>query len=90
MRFVYPAVIGCKEDGTYYIYFPDLEDCYVEGAYLEQAIDRAKEAEANWIMLELEETTQLPYHTPLEKIQLKEGERIQYIATRIKFVEGYD
>ena len=60
MKFVYPAVFKKKEDGMIHVTFPDLEGCYAEGPTMEDALEKAKEAEIDWIALELEESFDLP------------------------------
>ena len=56
MTFTYPAVITPhKDDDGFHIVFPDLELCEGDGPDLEDALDDAREAAYNWLMLELEE-----------------------------------
>ena len=54
MTFTYPAVITPhKDDDGFHIVFPDLELCEGDGPDLEDALDDAREAAYNWLMLEL-------------------------------------
>ncbi len=56
MTFTYPAVITPhKDDDGFHIVFPDLELCEGDGPDLEDALDDAREAAYNWLMVELEE-----------------------------------
>ena len=45
MKFSYPCIAGQKEDGSFRVYFPDLEMCEATGRDLEEALENAKEAE---------------------------------------------
>lgn len=89
MKFVYPAVIRKKEDG-FHVTFPDLDGCHAEGRSLDDAIENAKDAEINWIMLELEEGGDIPARTALEDIPKEEGALVQYVSASVRFFEGYD
>ncbi len=43
-RYSYPCVITLdKEDGIYYVNFPDLEDCFTDGDTLEEALYNAQD-----------------------------------------------
>lgn len=91
MKFIYPAVIGQKEDGGYRAHFPDLAQCVVEADSLEEVIEKAKEAEFNWISAELEEEgAELPPRSEVSEIALKEGQILRNISTTIKFFEGWE
>jgi predicted RNase H-like HicB family nuclease len=91
MKFIYPAVFHKTEEGTYQGYFPDLECCYAKGDTLEDAVENANEAAADWISLELsEEEPDLPCITDVSDISLKEGEVVRQISVNIRFYEGWD
>lgn len=91
MKFYYPAIIEKKEDGLFHVHFPDLTMCEAKGRYLEEAVENAKEAERNWIELELsEEEFELPPRTELSELKLSEGETAQNISVTIRLMEGYD
>ena len=79
MKFAYPAVFTQENDGKYKVVFPDLEGCAAEGDTLEEAIEKAKEAESAWIEVELEDSWELP-----------EGSFMREVAVRIKLVDDYD
>lgn len=90
MKFIYPAVFHKTENG-YKAHFPDLECCYAEGDTLEDAVDNANEAAADWINLELsEEDCQLPSVTDVRDITLQEGDVIRNISVSVRFYEGWD
>ena len=43
-RYSYPCIITLdKEDGIYYVNFPDLEDCFTDGDTLEEALYNAQD-----------------------------------------------
>lgn len=91
MKFIYPAVFHKTEEDTYQGYFPDLECCYAKGDTLEDAVENANEAAADWISLELsEEEPDLPCITDVSDISLKEGEVVRQISVNIRFYEGWD
>ena len=89
MKFVYPAVIR-EEEGCFKVSFPDLKDCIAEGATLEAAIENAKEAEKNWITVELEDEGILPEITAVSDIVTAENETVRTISATVKFTEGWE
>ena len=91
MKFCYPCIIKEQEDGKVHASFPDLEMCEAIGRDLEEALENAKEAERNWIELELsEEEFELPPRSGLHEIRLQPGERVMNISVNIRLMEGYD
>ena len=90
MKFAYPAVFTQEKDGTYKAVFPDLEGCAAEGDTLEEAVERAKEAESAWIQVELEDSWELPGITHRDDMELPEGSFMREVAVRIKLVDDYD
>ena len=90
MKFIYPAVFLKTEEGTYKLYFPDLESCYGEGDTLDEAIENANAAAFDWISLELDEVGQLPEISEPDDIELQEGEIVRNISVNIRFYEGWD
>ena len=90
MKFVYPAIFVPREQGGYRVTFPDLEECYAEGETLDEAIERAKEAEATWISVELEDGTELPPAEAIDEASLEKGAFVRPVSAIIKFVDDYD
>lgn len=90
MKFAYPAVFTQKQNGGYTVIFPDLEGCAAEGDTLEEAVEKAKEAEAAWIQVELEDTWELPGISHRDDMELPEGSFMREVAVRIKLVDDYD
>ncbi len=91
MTFVYPAVFTPKKDGTgYKAVFPDLECCEAEGPDLEDAVENAREAAYNWIMVEMEDGMDLPAQTHMEDIILEDGAVIKQIMVRVKLLPDND
>ena len=90
MKFIYPAVFRKTEAGTYKGFFPDLEDCTVEGDTLEEAVDNANDAARDWITVELEDDCPLPPISDESDMALKEGDIIRNIAVTIRFTDGWD
>ena len=58
MLFVYPAVFH-KEDGAYWVEFPDLEGCQTYGGTLNETMACAQEALAGYLLTLLEEGREL-------------------------------
>ena len=90
MKFVYPAVFRETAPGRIRADFPDLEGCYAEGETIEEALEKAKEAETDWIMLELEEGCDLPPRSGLEDLQPENGAVVRNVAATIRLPDGYD
>ena len=90
MKFIYPAVIGKKEDGSWYGYFPDLEMCEASAPSEDVLRERLKEAEYNWIALELEDTQMLPFSSDESDVELKPGEQFVHFSVNYSFQDGYD
>ncbi|MCI7263632.1 MAG: type II toxin-antitoxin system HicB family antitoxin [Otoolea sp.] len=91
MTFVYPAVFTPKKDGTgYKAVFPDLECCEAEGPDLEDAVENARDAALNWILVELEDGMDLPAQTHMEDIVLEEGAVVKQIMVRVKLLPDND
>lgn len=90
MKFAYPAIFTVDENGRYHVIFPDLEGCTAEGADLEEAIEKAKEAEEAWIRVELEESWELPGISHEADLELPQGAFVRDVAVRIKLVDDYD
>ena len=51
MKLIYPAVFtpGTKEEGGYWVMFPDLPGCFSQGETLEEAFENAIEAADLWL-----------------------------------------
>lgn len=91
MKFIYPAVLQKKEDGTYDGYFPDLEMCDFKGDTLEDALDAARDAANDWISLELsEDEPNLPPISDTELLSQIEGNIVRNICINVRFYEGWD
>jgi len=91
MKFSYPAVFRQNSDGSYIVRFPDLEYCTAEGKNYDEALLNAKDAERQWLELELLEELQAPpFVSALEELICEDGEMKQMIAVNIRFMEGWD
>ncbi len=91
MKIVYPAVFSKDKEGEgYHVYFPDLEGCSASGRDREEALEHAKDAAVDWLMLELADGNDLPAQSHPDDLELEEGETSQYVAMAVKLVEGYD
>ena len=90
MKFIYPAVFRKNEEGKYKAFFPDLECCEAEGPDLEDAVENARDAALNWILVELEDGMDLPAQTHMEDIVLEEGAVVKQIMVRVKLLPDND
>ena len=91
MKFIYPAVFTPETDGSYRASFPDLEGCTASGSSLDDAVEKANEAAAQWLTVELdEEVPDIPPVSDPDDIQLKEGQILRNIQVTYRFYEGWD
>lgn len=91
MKFCYPAVFKKNLDGSYIVRFPDLEYCKAEGKNFEEALENAKNAEREWLELELlEELQSPPFVSDVEDVEKEADETVQIVAVNIRFMEGWD
>ncbi len=91
MKFIYPAIFRQNKNGYYEGYFPDLEECYANGETLEEAVESANEAAANWISVELEEEgATLPSVSEISDLTLGDNDIVRNIAVNLRFYDGWD
>ena len=91
MKFTYPAVFKKNEDASYAVRFPDLAMCTAAGASYEEAMANAKEAERDWLELELqEEEIDIPFVSQIEDIEIAADETVQLLSVNIRLMEGWD
>lgn len=95
MRFIYPAVIRKKEDGTYHGELPDLEGCYGDGDSMDECIRSCNQAAYDWIDLEMhEEDPDLPAASEKEDLQKQYKDdndvEVRNILTIYRILEGWE
>ena len=91
MKFTYPAIFRKKEDGSFTVQFPDLFQCQAAGKDYEEAMANAKDAERDWIELELqEEEINIPFVSQVEDLTVEEGDIVQLLSVNIRLMEGWD
>ena len=91
MRFVYPAVISRKDDGSYHAVFPDLAMCEADGDTLFEVQRNATMAAFDWIDLEMhEDEPEIPPVTDKKEIPLREGESVCDILVIYRMHIGWD
>lgn len=83
MKVVYPAVLH-REDGAYWIEFPDLEGCQSFGDTLMEIMDNAKEALTGYCLTLIEEQRKLPAASDLDAIEKEDGDGIVVIEANLK------
>ncbi len=83
MKVVYPAILH-REDGAYWIEFPDLEGCQSFGDTLMEIMDNAKEALTGYCLTLIEEQRKLPAASDLDAIEREDGDGIVVIEANLK------
>lgn len=82
MLFIYPAIFH-KEDGEYWVEFPDLEGCHSYGADINETIKMAQEALELYIEVNLEEGKILPKPSDIEKLKLDGNSFSSFITCEV-------
>ena len=91
MRFIYPAVISRKEDGSFHAVFPDLDQCEADGDSENEVLRNANLAAHSWIDLEFgEDDPEFPPASDPEDIVTKEGEFVRNILVIYKVMDGWE
>ena len=83
MKVVYPAILH-REDGAYWIEFPDLAGCQSFGDTLMEIMDNAKEALTGYCLTLIEEQRKLPVASDLDAIEKEDGDGIVVIEANLK------
>ena len=71
-RLFYPAIFH-KEDGGFWISFPDFPECFTEGDDMQQAYENAVDALGLAIVSRESEKEEIPTPTDISKIELDNG-----------------
>ncbi len=91
MRFIYPAVVHKREDGSYKATFPDLKMCEAEGSSVDECLRNANLSAYDWIALEMEEDDpELPPASDLRDIQVEEGDIVRNVLVIYRILEGWE
>lgn len=92
MTFTYPAIFTPhKDDKGYHVVFPDLEYCEADGPDLEDSVENAREAEYNWLWVEVEDGTYgFPPRSHPDDLALEKGELLKHIMVSIKLIPDND
>lgn len=85
-RYSYPCIITLdKEDGIYYVNFPDLEDCFTDGDTLEEALYNAQDVLG--LVLYSKEENGIEINPPKNDfIATKENQALSYISVWMPLV----
>lgn len=81
-RYVYPAILH-REDGAYWVEFPDLEGCQSFGDTLTEIMENAKEALSGYCLTLIEEKRKLPTPSDIDEIEAADGEGITVIEANL-------
>jgi predicted RNase H-like HicB family nuclease len=83
-KYAYPAVFS-KEEGGYFVKFPDIQPCYTEGATLEEAAIMAKDVLESRIEVALERGEMLPAPSDLDTLS---GDRVMLIVADVENIKS--
>lgn len=85
-RYSYPCIITFdKEDGIYYVNFPDLEDCFTDGDTLEEALYNAQDVLG--LVLYSKEENGMEINPPKNDfITTKENQALSYVSVWMPLV----
>ena len=83
-KFAYPAVF-MKEEGGYFVKFPDIQPCYTEGATLEEAVIMAKDVLESRIEVALERGESLPDPSDIDSVN---GDRVMLIVGDVENIKS--
>lgn len=72
MLFVYPAVFH-KEDGDYWVEFPDLEGCHTYGASIPETMEAAQEALSAYLLTLLEQGRSIAAPSDISELHPEDG-----------------
>ena len=82
MLFIYPAIFH-KEEGNYWVEFPDLEGCQSYGEDIKETIKMAQEALELYIEVKLEAGNILPKPSDIEKLKLDDNSFSSFITCEV-------
>lgn len=85
-RYSYPCIITLdKEDGIYYVNFPDLDDCFTDGDTLEEALYNAQDVLG--LVLYSKEENGIEINPPKNDfIATKENQALSYVSVWMPLV----
>jgi predicted RNase H-like HicB family nuclease len=84
MKYAYPAVFT-KEEGGYFVSFPDIKPCYTEGSTLEEAAIMAKDVLESRIEVALERGESLPAPSDIESLR---GDRVMLVIGDVENIKS--
>ena len=82
MKYEFPAVISYDmNDKVYYVDFPDINNCFTDGATLREALDNAEDV-LNLMLTHLEsQGLAIPLPSGINSVHLSAGEIVSIITT---------
>lgn len=82
MRYEYPAIISySNEDKVYYVDFPDMTNCFTDGATLREALDNAEDVLNLILSYREDKGDALPEPSDLNSLHVGENEIVALINT---------
>lgn len=90
MLFIYPALFK-KEEGSYWVSFPDLEGCFSQGDTPKEAMEHASEALELYLSPDDTDKTPLtfPKSTDIEVLKKPKEGFISYVSAKVDLT-GFD
>ena len=82
MTVIYPAVFH-REDGAYWVEFPDLEGCQSWGDTLEETLSNAKEALCAYCLTLIEQRKRLTPASNIQNIPHDENSFVSLVDTKL-------
>lgn len=68
----YPAIVH-REDGIYWLEFPDLPGCQTYGETMNQTMEAAMEALAGYLLVLLEEKREIPQVSDIQQLKVEDS-----------------
>lgn len=82
MLFVYPAVFH-KEDGSYWVEFPDLEGCQTYGETLNETMSNAQEALTGYLLTLMQDGREIASPSDVQSVPHGSGSFVSLVACDI-------
>lgn len=79
MKYVYPAILT-PEDGAYLVNFPDLKNCFTDGADLCEAVEMAQDVLNLMLMTMEDEKQQIPAASSAADIHCENGALVTLVS----------
>lgn len=82
MLFVYPAIFH-KEDGSYWVEFPDLDGCHTYGETLNETMSNAQEALTGYLLTLMQDGRSIAHPSDLQSIPHDSSSFVSLVSSDI-------